>query len=126
MKNMKAFETKIFDLSNFINSLTRKKHEILLGVDTNEPNVLYNNGVSQLLQRTILIDIINENYGLYKVYNKYLRGRHRIDYFFYTDYTTSFIDISGITSFNEATSSNHQGIFIDLRLKEYSSRTPTL
>ena len=63
---------KIIDLSNFINSLTRKKHEVLLGIDENEPSILYNNGVSQLVQRTNLIDIIDENHGLYKIPNKKL------------------------------------------------------
>ena len=59
----------IIDLSNFIDSLTNKHHELLLGIDSNEPNILYNNGVSQLLQRTKLIDFIDEFHGLYKVSN---------------------------------------------------------
>ena len=36
----------IIYLSNFITSLTRKHHEVILGIDVNEPNILYNNGVS--------------------------------------------------------------------------------
>ena len=43
--------------------------------------ILYNNEVSQLLQRTKLIDIIDEFHGLYKVPNTYIGGRHRIDFF---------------------------------------------
>ena len=46
----------IIDLSHFIESLKNKKHEVILGIDANEPNILYNNGVSRLLQRTNLID----------------------------------------------------------------------
>ena len=42
----------IIDISNFINSLTHKHHEVLLGVDVNKSNILYNNGVSQLLHCT--------------------------------------------------------------------------
>ena len=30
----------IIDLSNFINALTQKHHEVLLGIDTNELNIL--------------------------------------------------------------------------------------
>ena len=49
----------IIDLSNFIDSLKKKNHEVLWGINTNESNILYNNGVSQLLQRTKLINIID-------------------------------------------------------------------
>ena len=97
----------------------KKHHEVLLGIDANALNILYNNGVSQLLQRTRLIDIIDEAYGLYKVPNTYLRGRHRIDFSFTTKYISTFIDRSGITSFNEVTTSDHRGKFVDLRLRDF-------
>ena len=87
----------------------KKHHEVLLGIDANEPNIQYNNGVSQFLQRTKLIDIIDEVHGLYKVPNTYLRGCHRIDFFLATKYISTFIDRSGITSFNEVTTSDHRG-----------------
>ena len=90
-----------------------------MGIDANEPNILYNNGVSQFLQRTKLIDIIDEVHGLYKVPNTYLRGRHRIDFFLATKYISTFIDRSGVTSFNEVTTSDHRGKIIDLRLRDY-------
>ena len=97
----------------------KKHHEVLLNIDANEPNILYNNGVSQLLQRTKSIDIIDEVHGLYKVPNTYLRGRHRIDFFLATKYISTFIDRSGITSFNEATTSDHCRKFVDLRLRDF-------
>ena len=109
----------IIHLLNFINSLTRKNHEVLLGTDANEPNILYNNGVSQLLQHTKLIEIINENHELCKVPNTYIRGHHRIDYFFCTYYISSFINRSSITSFNKVTPSDHRGVFIDLHLQDF-------
>ena len=74
----------IIDLSNFINSVTQQNHEVLLGIDANKPNKLYNNVVSQLLQRTQLIDTIDEFHWLYKVHNTYIRGRYRIDFFLST------------------------------------------
>ena len=70
----------IIDLSNFINSVTQH----FLDIDANKPNKLYNNGVSQLLQRTQLIDTIDEFHWLYKVHNTYIRGRYRIDFFLST------------------------------------------
>ena len=109
----------IIDISTFINSLTQQNNEVLLGIDSNEPNILYNKGVSQLLQRTKLIDAIDEFHGLYKVPNTYIQGRHRVDFFLSTKYISTFIDRSGITSFNEVTTSNHRGKFIDLRLRDF-------
>ena len=62
--------------------LKRKKHEVILGINANEPNTLYNNRVSQLLHRTKLIDIIDYKHGPYKEPNTYVRERHRSDYIF--------------------------------------------
>ena len=107
------------DLSNFINALTPKDHEVLLGIDANETNILYNNGVSQLLQRKKLIDITNEVPGIYKVPNTYISERHCIDFFLASKYISTFIDRSGITSFNEVTTSDHRGIVFDLRLRDF-------
>ena len=97
----------------------KKKYEVPLGIDANEPSILHNNGLSQFLQHTKLIDIIDKNYRLYKVSNTHIRGRHRIDYFFCIDQISSFIDRSVIPSFNEITSSDHRGIFLDLRLQDF-------
>ena len=98
---MKTSDKKIIDLSNFITFLTSKHYEVILGIDANEPNILYNNGVSQLLQRIKLIDIIDEVHGLYKVPNTYIRGRNRFDFLISTEYIYTFIVRSGITQFNE-------------------------
>lgn len=97
----------------------KKKYEVLLSIDANEHSILHNNGVSKFLQHTKLIDIIDKNYRLYKASNTLIRGRHRIDYFFCIDWISSFIDRSVITSFNEITSSDHRGIFLDLRLQDF-------
>ena len=80
----------IIDHSNFINSLTNKNHEVLLSIDVNAPNILYTKAVSQLLQCTKLIDVIDEFHALYKIPNTYIRGHHRIDFFLaITIYLTS-------------------------------------
>ena len=102
---------------------SHKNYEVLLGIDANEPNIIYNNGISQLLQRTKLIDIIDEFHGLYKVSNTYIRGHHRIYFFLATKYISIFIDISGITSFNEVTTSDYRRKFIDLRLRDFLKKS---
>ena len=73
----------------------------------------------QLLQHTKRIDFIDEFYGLYKVPNTYISGRHRIDFFLATEYISTFIDRSGITSFDKVITSDHRGKFIDLRPRDF-------
>ena len=90
-----------------------------MGIDSSEPNILYNNGISQILQRTKIIDIIDDFHGLYTVSNTYISGRHRINFFFATKYISTIIDRSGINTFNEVTTSDHRGKFIDLRLCDF-------
>ena len=55
----------ILDLYDFINSLIKKKHELILCIDVNELNNKSNNDVSQLMQLTNLIDIIAQKHDLY-------------------------------------------------------------
>ena len=98
----------IIKLSKFIDSIKKENDEVTLGINTNEPNILYNYGVSQILQRTNLIDIFDHKQGTYNEPNTHIRRRHRIDYIFCTEYISSFIDRSGHISFNEVTISDHR------------------
>ena len=86
----------------------KQNDEVILGINTNKPNILYNYGVSQILQRTNLIDIFDHKQGTYNEPNTHIRRRHRIDYIFCTEYISSFIDRSGHISFNEVTTSDHR------------------
>ena len=109
----------MINLSNFINSLTTKSHEVLLGIDTNAPNILYNNEVQQLLQHTKLIDVIDHNHEIYKVPSTCLKGIYRTVYYFCTECISTFIDRSRITPFNEVTTSDHRRFFLDIRLRNF-------
>ena len=55
----------ILDLYDFIDSLIKKKNELIICIDVNELNNKSNNGVSQLMQLTNLIDIIAQRHDLY-------------------------------------------------------------
>ena len=69
------------------------------------------------------MDIISQNHGICKEPNTYMRGRQRIA-FFCSEYIYTFLDKYGITPFNEVTSSDHRGLFLDLKLKAFL-KTPT-
>ena len=109
----------ITDLADFINSITTKQHEIIIGIDANESNDKPKNGVDKLLQLTKLIDVISQQHGIQKDPNTHIRWRKRIDFLFYSEHISTFIDKSDITPFNETTSSDHRGSFLDLRLQAF-------
>ena len=72
----------ITDLADFINNLTKKQHEIIIGIDANEANDQPRNGVDKLLQLTKLIDVISQQHGIRKEPNTHIRGYTRIDFLF--------------------------------------------
>ena len=109
----------ITDFADFINNLTTKQHEIIIGINANEANYKQKNGVDKFLQLTKLIDVISQQHGIRKEPNNHIRGRKRIDFLFCSEHISTFIDKSGITPFNEITTSDHRGTFLDLRLQAF-------
>ena len=107
----------ITDFADFINNLTTKQHEIIIGIDANEANDKPKNGVDKLLQLTKLIDVINQKHGIRKEPNTHIRGCKRIDFLFCSEHMSTFIDKRDITPFIEIKSSDHRGSFLDLRLE---------
>ena len=118
-------ELMIIDLAEFITTL-HKKYEIIVGIDANEENDQPKNEVDKLLHLTKLIDIINQQHGIRKEPNTYIKGRKWIEFLLCSEYIYTFIDKNGITPFNEITSFDHRWLFIDLRFKKPSSKTHTL
>ena len=113
----------INDLAEFIIILLNKKHEIIVGIDANEANDQPKNGVDKLLQLTKLIDVISQQHGIRKEHNTHIRGRKRIEFLLCSEHIYTFIDKSGITPFNEITSFDHRGFFLDLRLKAFLKKS---
>ena len=113
----------ITDLADFITNLIKKQHEIIVGIDSNEANDQPKNRVDKLFQLTKLIDVISQQHGIRKEPNTHIRGRKRIDFLFYSKHIYTFIDKSGITPFNKITTSDHRGLFLDLRLKSFLKKS---
>ena len=106
----------IIYLTEFINTLHDKKHEIIVVIGTNEANDQPKNGLDKI-HLTKLIDVISQQYGVRKEPNTYIRGRKRIKFLLCSEHIYTFIDKSGINPFNEIISSDHRWFFIDFRLK---------
>ena len=119
LKDTNIRDLMINDLAEFISILLSKKHEIIVGIDANEANNQPKNCVDKLLQLTKLIDVISQQHGIRKGPNTHIRGRKHIEFFLCSEHIYTFIDKSGITPFNEITSSDHRGFFLDLRLKAF-------
>ena len=109
----------IIDLANFITTLYNKKHEIIVGIYTNEANNQLKNGVDKILHLTKLIDVISQQHEIRKEPNTYITGRKRIEFLLCSEHIYTFIDKSGINPFNELTSSDHRGLFSNLRLEAF-------
>ena len=109
----------IIYLANFITTLHNQKNEIIVGIHSNKENDKPNNEVDKLLHLTKLIDVIIQQHGSCKELNTYIRGRKRIYFLLYSRHIYTFIDKSGITPFNELTSSDHRGLFTDIRLQAF-------
>ena len=109
----------IIDLVNFIYNLQQQKHVVVVGIDANEANDQQNNGVKQLLHLTKIIVVISQQHRIKKEPNTHLRCSKRIDFNFCSKHISIFIDKSGITPFNEITSSDYRGLFLDLRVTSF-------
>ena len=90
----------IIDLAKFINNLQQQQHEVIVGIDDNETHDKPKKRVDKLLHLTKLIDVISQQHRIRKEPITYLRGIKRIDLIFYSEHILTFIDKSGITTFN--------------------------
>ena len=116
----------IICLSQFIHNLQQQQqHKVIIVIDANEANDKPKNGVDKLLHLTKFIDVISQQHGIRKEPNTYLRGSKRIDLIFCSKHISTFTDNSGINPFNEITSSNHRGLFLDLRLTSFLKKSYT-
>ena len=109
----------IIDLANFITNPHNKKHEIIGGIDINEANDKPKNGVDKILHLTKRIDVISRQHGIRNEHNICIRGCTIVDFLLCSVHIYTFIDKNGNIPFNELTSFDHRGLFINLRLHAF-------
>ena len=117
----------IQDLIIFTNELISYTHEVILLVDTNEAFISSERGLTKLTRKTNLTDPIFNKHGSHFETNTYKRGSSQIDYAFCTPHFEKIIIKRGITPFDLFTSSNHRGLYLDIKCLSYlkdSSTTP--
>ena len=91
----------------------------IVGSNANESNNQPKNGVNKQLYLTKIIDVISQKYWIRNEPKTYLRGSKRIDFIFYSEHLSTFIDKSGITPLNEVKYFDRRGFFLDLRLTQF-------
>ena len=91
LEDMNIRDLMITDLTDFINNLTKKQHEIIIGIDANEANDQPKNGVDKLLQLIKLIDVFSQQHGILKEPNTHIRGRKRIDFLFCSEHIYIYV-----------------------------------
>ena len=100
-------------------TLLVKKHEIIIGIDANEPFASSRGYVARLYSKCKLIDTIAQHHGITNKPNIFIRGSQGIDFLFCSKTISSFITSYGIPSFEYISSSDHRSIFIDINIVQY-------
>ena len=78
-----------------------------------------NSGISNLISFTQLCDPIFIIHGEHKEPNTYIRGSDRIDYILCTPKLLKYILRCGILPFEMATTADHRGEYLDIRLCKF-------
>ena len=63
----------IQDLITFINNLKKRSYEIFLAIDADEVFVSDDEGITKLVQSTVIVDPISNKYGIFSKPNTYKR-----------------------------------------------------
>ena len=109
----------INNLGLYINNLRQQQHEIILMIDANESMTKTNSGISNLISLTQLCDPIFMLHGEHKEPNTYIQGSDRIDYIHCTPKLLKHILRCGILPFDMATTADHRGEYLDIRLCKF-------
>ena len=92
----------------------KKKHEIILTIDGNETFSSSSGGISKVCKACRLFDPLHQKHGESKEGQSHINGSERIDFIFVTSKLLPFIKACESTTFNELTTSDHKGYYIDI------------
>ena len=116
----------IDDLIEVIKELQTAEHEIVLGLDANEPMGKFNSKIAKLAEITNLIDIHNQHHSIEhgEPPGTHKRGTEKIDHILVSPRVAETIDRCGIDAFNTVIHSDHRGSFIDFNMGQILKGTP--
>lgn len=109
----------IIDLTQFINSLRIKRHEVVLSIDANGDFDPRRKGIDILVSECQLMDQIAQAHGYINEPETYIRGTDRIDFSFCTLTILDFITAYEITTYDQTSRSDHIGKFLDINIQNF-------
>ena len=91
----------------------KKKHNIMLAMDGNEPFLNPSGGIARICRQYRLFDPLNHRHGSECDSKSFLKGSDRIDFFLCSLKILTKILKCGMTGFNDIATSDHCEFFLD-------------
>jgi exonuclease III len=101
-------------LDTYLSAKIYEKHQIILGGDFNEEVGLNMDGITAVIAKHNLVDVMRTKLGAADEPATYSRGSRRLDYIFMTDDIASLVRSCGAEPFNHRFFSDHRGLYVDL------------
>jgi hypothetical protein len=103
-------------LDTFLAEKLKAKHQIILGGDFNEDIGTNMHGLTGVISKHNLTDVLQSQLNMDDEPATYARGSKRIDYVFATADVAALVRTCGAEPFNHRFFSDHRGIYVDLVL----------
>ena len=107
-------DAAIIDIIIAINKKRNEDHNIVLVIDGNDPFFNSFGGIARICRKCKLFDPLDHKYGNACDSKSFLRGSERTDFILCSLAIPTTVLRCGMTRFNEVTTSNHCGFFLDL------------
>ena len=99
---------------NAIKKKQKEGHEVFISLDGNENFIQDKGEIARLCHKCKLYDLFTHLRGKECKTNSHIRGSYRIDYYFCTYTLLKRIKFCGMTGFNDITSLDHCGFYLDV------------
>ena len=103
----------------------KEGHEVFIALDGNEKIIQDRGGILRLYHEYKLYDPFTHLHGKECETNSQIRGSYRIDYYLCTYNLLKRIKLCGMTGFNDITSSDHYGFFLDVQSEAITNPKPS-
>jgi hypothetical protein len=104
------------DLGKQLHKWQQQDYEILLMIDANETISIKSGGMTEIMLKINMVDLIALHHGTHNEPNTHLRGSKRIDNILGTKRVQECCTYSGILPFHNGYASNHRPIYASINL----------
>ena len=90
-------------------------HDIFIALDGNEKFIQTKGGIARLCHKCKLHDPFTHLHGTHCETKSHIRGTYRINFYLCTYTILKTVKLCGMTRFNDITTSDHYGLYLDLQ-----------